>query len=253
MSPVGALKHRPWPLSRAAIPKLPVNEATEEECTPYYDPARFYPARLGNILNGRYQLINNLQSRLRSFWSRLKRRKVVEIRIIKIRVYVCLRSLGGFAGMSGGGQEGFLSRLQHRKSETKAALVTHPYGISKSGFRPVGSGADVLGQSAADSSSGGSRADCGRLNRLVKVLVQPMETRPHSYWKQRDLAMSQSTRGKSVGFPRVYLSPTGTRSYTHNHSKSACLCKFLEWPCCYSVLGYRLVFLDPSYPLGVIW
>lgn len=37
-----------------------MNEAVEEELTPYYDPTRFYPARLGNVLNGRYQLATKL-------------------------------------------------------------------------------------------------------------------------------------------------------------------------------------------------
>ncbi|KAL3482074.1 kinase-like protein [Aspergillus californicus] len=60
MSPVWALKHRPWPLSPAVAPKLPVNEAVEEERTPYYDPARFYPTRLGTVLNDRYQLATKL-------------------------------------------------------------------------------------------------------------------------------------------------------------------------------------------------
>ena len=60
MSPVRALKHRPWPLSTAVAPKLPVSEAIEEECMPYYDSNRFYPARLGDVLNGRYQLATNL-------------------------------------------------------------------------------------------------------------------------------------------------------------------------------------------------
>ncbi|KAJ5561485.1 hypothetical protein N7461_000246 [Penicillium sp. DV-2018c] len=60
ISPVWALKHRPWPLSTAVPLKLPVNELIEEECTPYYGPARFYPARLGNVLNGRYQLATKL-------------------------------------------------------------------------------------------------------------------------------------------------------------------------------------------------
>jgi serine/threonine-protein kinase SRPK3 len=60
MSPVWALKHRPWPLSTAIAPKLPMNEAVEEERTPYYDPARFFPARLGNVLKGRYQLATKL-------------------------------------------------------------------------------------------------------------------------------------------------------------------------------------------------
>jgi hypothetical protein len=35
MSPVWALKHRPWPLLTAIAPKLPMNEAVEEESTPY--------------------------------------------------------------------------------------------------------------------------------------------------------------------------------------------------------------------------
>jgi hypothetical protein len=56
LSPVWTLKHRPWPLSTAVAPKLLVDEAIEEERTPYYDPARFYPVRLGNVLNDRYQL-----------------------------------------------------------------------------------------------------------------------------------------------------------------------------------------------------
>jgi len=60
ISPVRALKHRPWPLSTAVAPKLPVHEAIEEEHTPYYDPARFYPARLGDILNDQYQLATKL-------------------------------------------------------------------------------------------------------------------------------------------------------------------------------------------------
>lgn len=60
ISPVWALKHRTWPLSTAVTPKLPVNEAIEEELTPYYDPARFYPARLGSVLNDRYQLATKL-------------------------------------------------------------------------------------------------------------------------------------------------------------------------------------------------
>lgn len=59
MFPVWALK-RPWPLSTAVAPKLPVNEGIEEECTPYYTPTRFYPARLGDILIDRYQLATKL-------------------------------------------------------------------------------------------------------------------------------------------------------------------------------------------------
>jgi hypothetical protein len=43
MSPVWALKHRPWPLLTAIAPKLPMNEAVEEESTPYYDLRVFIP------------------------------------------------------------------------------------------------------------------------------------------------------------------------------------------------------------------
>ncbi|PYI03624.1 kinase-like protein [Aspergillus sclerotiicarbonarius CBS 121057] len=60
MPQLWALKHRPWPLSAAVAPKLPVNEAIEEERTPYYDPARFYPAHLGEVLKDRYQLATKL-------------------------------------------------------------------------------------------------------------------------------------------------------------------------------------------------
>lgn len=60
MSPLWTLKHRPWPSSTAVASKLPVNEAIEEERTPYYDPARFYPARLGQVLDGQYQIVTKL-------------------------------------------------------------------------------------------------------------------------------------------------------------------------------------------------
>lgn len=49
----------------------------------------------------------------------------------KVRVYVCLRSLDEFAGMSGGGQEGSLSRPQHRKSETQGASPTSVRSIKE--------------------------------------------------------------------------------------------------------------------------
>lgn len=60
MYPGWALRHRPWPPSTVAAPRLPINEPIEEERTPYYDPVRFYPARLGDVLNGRYQLATKL-------------------------------------------------------------------------------------------------------------------------------------------------------------------------------------------------
>lgn len=58
--PVRALQQRPWPLSKRVAPNLPIRDAVEEERTPNYDPARFYPARLGDLLHDRYQLATKL-------------------------------------------------------------------------------------------------------------------------------------------------------------------------------------------------
>ncbi|KAE8352712.1 kinase-like protein [Aspergillus coremiiformis] len=60
MAPLSILKYRPWPPSPAVAPRLDANQRFEEENTPYYDPARFYPARLGSILNGRYQIVTKI-------------------------------------------------------------------------------------------------------------------------------------------------------------------------------------------------
>jgi serine/threonine-protein kinase SRPK3 len=55
-----ALQRRPWPLSTTVAPRLDASQLVEEEKTPYYDPNRFYPARLGEVLNGRYQIATKL-------------------------------------------------------------------------------------------------------------------------------------------------------------------------------------------------
>lgn len=55
-----AIRTRPWPESIAVPALLNESEPIEEEKTPYYDPKHFYPARLGEILNGRYQLATKL-------------------------------------------------------------------------------------------------------------------------------------------------------------------------------------------------
>lgn len=57
---MSVLKHKPWPESTAVAPQLDCREPIEEEKTPYYSPAQFYPAQLGEILNGRYQLATKL-------------------------------------------------------------------------------------------------------------------------------------------------------------------------------------------------
>jgi serine/threonine-protein kinase SRPK3 len=58
--PLSFLKHKPWPQSTAVAPRLDAQEPVEEEQTPYYSPARFYPARLDEVLNRRYQLATKL-------------------------------------------------------------------------------------------------------------------------------------------------------------------------------------------------
>ncbi|OAX78444.1 CMGC/SRPK protein kinase [Emergomyces africanus] len=57
---MSVLKRQPWPQSTAVATQLHVQEPVEEEKTQYYSPARFYPARLGEVLNDRYQLATKL-------------------------------------------------------------------------------------------------------------------------------------------------------------------------------------------------
>lgn len=60
MNPLWVLKHRPYPPSTAIAPRLDNDQLVEEELTPYYDSSRSYPAQLGDVLNGRYQLATKL-------------------------------------------------------------------------------------------------------------------------------------------------------------------------------------------------
>lgn len=60
MSPLQLLQSHPWPLSTAITPRIDEKQPIEEERTPYYDPKRFYPTRLGEVLNGRYQVATKL-------------------------------------------------------------------------------------------------------------------------------------------------------------------------------------------------
>lgn len=60
MRPLRLLQRQPWPLSTATAPALDASQPIEEEKTPYYDPKRFYPARLGEVLNDRYQIVTKL-------------------------------------------------------------------------------------------------------------------------------------------------------------------------------------------------
>lgn len=55
-NPFRILQASPWPLSKAIAPPLDKCQAIEEEKTPSYNRKHFYPTRLGEILNGRYQI-----------------------------------------------------------------------------------------------------------------------------------------------------------------------------------------------------
>ena len=50
------LRTRPWPMTTAVAPFIDDSRPMEEEATPYYNPKRFYPTRLGEVLNDRYQV-----------------------------------------------------------------------------------------------------------------------------------------------------------------------------------------------------
>lgn len=57
------LKHQPWPLSTAIAKRIDINKRIEEEKSPYYNnPTRFYPARIGEVLDSRYQIAGKLGS-----------------------------------------------------------------------------------------------------------------------------------------------------------------------------------------------
>ncbi|KAI8674262.1 Protein kinase domain-containing protein [Fusarium keratoplasticum] len=58
--PLATLYRRPWPKSSVLAPRLDPTIPIEEEKTPNYDAGRFYPVRLGQILNGRYQIATKL-------------------------------------------------------------------------------------------------------------------------------------------------------------------------------------------------
>ncbi|KAK2765961.1 hypothetical protein FQN54_007476 [Arachnomyces sp. PD_36] len=60
MSLRGLFKSSPCKTSTSPIKALPVAELLEEECTPHYNPKHFYPARLCEVLNNRYQITAKL-------------------------------------------------------------------------------------------------------------------------------------------------------------------------------------------------
>lgn len=58
--PLAALYRRSWPKSSVLAPRLDPTIPIEEEKTPNYDPDRFYPVHLGQVLNNRYQIATKL-------------------------------------------------------------------------------------------------------------------------------------------------------------------------------------------------
>ncbi|KAF5532176.1 CMGC SRPK kinase [Fusarium mexicanum] len=58
--PLMALYHQPWPPCAIPAARLDLTRPIEEEKTPNYSPERFYPIRLGQLLNGRYQVATKL-------------------------------------------------------------------------------------------------------------------------------------------------------------------------------------------------
>jgi serine/threonine-protein kinase SRPK3 len=60
------LRKKSWPISQAVAPSLDSSVLIEEEWSPLYDPRHFYPARLGEVLNDRYQIATKLGHGARS-------------------------------------------------------------------------------------------------------------------------------------------------------------------------------------------
>ncbi|KAI8725617.1 Protein kinase domain-containing protein [Fusarium sp. LHS14.1] len=58
--PFPNLYRQPWPGSSVFAPRLNPTILIEEEKTPNYDADRFYPVRLGQVLNNRYQIATKL-------------------------------------------------------------------------------------------------------------------------------------------------------------------------------------------------
>ncbi|RAL12216.1 kinase-like protein [Aspergillus homomorphus CBS 101889] len=58
--PLKVLRHSPWAISTAIPARIDPSLLVEEENSPYYETAYFYPARIGVILNDRYQIATKL-------------------------------------------------------------------------------------------------------------------------------------------------------------------------------------------------
>ena len=59
-NPLKLLRSNPWPPSTAVAPVIDESQLVEEENSPSYDPQRFYPTQLSEVLGGRYQIATKL-------------------------------------------------------------------------------------------------------------------------------------------------------------------------------------------------
>lgn len=60
MSLRSLFKYSPCKAPNTLAKVLPAAEPVEEECTPRYSPKHFYPIRLYEVLNNRYQITSKL-------------------------------------------------------------------------------------------------------------------------------------------------------------------------------------------------
>lgn len=55
-----AVARRPRPFSTAEFPVLDPSQPIEEEIWPWYDPKDYYPVRIGDVFQSRYQVTGKL-------------------------------------------------------------------------------------------------------------------------------------------------------------------------------------------------
>ncbi|CAI7621859.1 unnamed protein product [Penicillium pancosmium] len=60
MRPFRALRQSPWAPPSAIPPRIDASLLVEEEDSPFYETSSFYPARIGEVLNDRYQIATKL-------------------------------------------------------------------------------------------------------------------------------------------------------------------------------------------------
>lgn len=54
------MAYKPLVFPKEGIPSIPASEKVEEEDIPGYNATRYYPARIGQIFQNRYQVVGKL-------------------------------------------------------------------------------------------------------------------------------------------------------------------------------------------------